>query len=575
MSTEMIFTPPSPTLLPGVPDSSLSDSVIPHEMKVLAYAFQQKNGAPISTNLVTILITLAVAFGGDIMVESPHNGTLPLNLFALIGSGTGEGKSRVLHTVMEPVRAHESNIQIMNKLYQDKFYVEQKKWRAKDRSLNRALEKAVDENIESKVSRIEDKLLEHKQEEPNRPTPLKKIITDVSLRGLRDALMAGDGESLALANSDSSRFIRDMLLKNAPEFCSAWSGEPLHIVKGGIEIHADNPRLSMLIMAQPAMIEEFFEQDHVFRSSGLGARFLTFFPDSLVGQRLRIPEEPSELYQKALENWHDKITAQLENSRLRRVSLGSSTPEIIRLTPEGKKFLRDNGARLDAILGNQNSELADVSDVAFRIIEQSCKIAALFELSVDSSSREIKPHNVELAFNLMIDHINSYKKICSPDNPKKTDINKANKIHNFLISGKYNEWFALPNQPYNVYGIRMEIYQRCGPIRNKKEYVEPLRLLESRGIIMILECPVVIYNRQVLRKVIILKDQNRWQQPTQITPYQPGVTPAVNAGPGLSAGLYEAKNTFISSQSFSVIDNRQPDHDDRWTGVYQQPKSDA
>ena len=115
MSSDLVFTPPAPALLPGVPDTSLSDSVIPPTIRTLIYALQQINGAPVPTNLVTVLTTLAVAFSGDFNVESPHNGTLPLTFYALIASGTGEGKSRVLHSVMEPVRSYEFQTQKIEK----------------------------------------------------------------------------------------------------------------------------------------------------------------------------------------------------------------------------------------------------------------------------------------------------------------------------------------------------------------------------------------------------------------------------------------------------------------------------
>lgn len=514
MSTEMVFTPPpAPVLLPGVPDSSLSDYVIPPAMRTLVYAFQQINGAPVPTNLVTILTTLAVVFGGDINVESPHNGTLPLTFYALIASGTGEGKTRVLHSVMEPLRIYESRIQEAENLNSAQFTVDLQHWKAEGKSLKRALEKAVEDKNQSMITRIEKDLLRHEQRKPNRPTPLKKIITDVSLRGLRDSLMAADGESLVLTNSDSSRFLHESLITNAPEFCSAWSGEPLNIAKRGVKIRADNPRLSMILMVQPAMIEDFFEQDHEFRVSGLAARFLTFFPDSLIGQRFRIPNQPSELYQSAIEDWHDKIITQMESSRLRRVACGESNPETIRLSPEAKQFLQNHGARLDFVLGNPNGEFADITDIALRLIEYTCKIAALFELFDDPKSLEIKPHNVDVALNFMIEHARSFKKTCNPNKPKASSLIKANKILHFLRRPNKHYQQVFFNGLY-YWGLPMDVFQRHGPVRKKIEHEEAINILELNGIIFIAN--ISFYNgyKYVTKKFILLIDINKSIQQT-------------------------------------------------------------
>lgn len=515
MSTALVITPPAPVLLPGVQDSSLSDYVIPPAMRALVYAFQQVNGAPVPTNLLTILTTMALVFSGDINVESLQGGTIPLTFYALVASGTGEGKTRVLHTVMEPVNSYESQLKNTDKKVQDRFMVELKRWNAEGRSLKYLLEKAVREGSESSISCIENDLLEHQHRKPYRPTPNKKIVTDVTLRGLRDALMAADGESLVLTNSDSSRFFHETLIKNAPEFCSAWSGEPINIANRGIEIRAEKPRLSMILMVQPAMIEDFFKQDHEFRYSGLGARFITFMPDPLIGQRWRIPNQPIDLYKQSIADWNDKIKAQLEKSRLRRVACGSPDSEIIKLSPEAKQFLHSYGLRIDSILGNPSGEYADICDIALRLIEQTCKIAGLFELFEDPHSREVKPHNVEFALNFMLEHANSYKKICSPNKPRKSDIVKANSILNFLNSGRHSEQFYIQNQYRTNNGVRMEEYQRFGPIRKKKEYEEPLRLLEINNKIEIKECSVTRHNGISYRKVIFVIDPSPLQDAIQ------------------------------------------------------------
>lgn len=487
----------------GIPDATIPDTAIPPNIRTLLYAFQQKTSAPIPTILSCVLATLAVAQGGSVDIESWKGGRFPLNFFALVASGTGEGKTSVIDAIMRPLSEFDSEIdrqQLINTNNYDAKYI---RWKTTLKVLEKEMKEAIKSNSPD-VGSLEGIIESHLSEKPTRSNSTKKIISDVTLTGLRDALVEADGDSLLMLNSDSARVFKETLLKFGPEFCSAWSGESFRIVKNRVSIFSANPRLSMLLMVQPSMLEGYFDDDHEFRTSGLAARFITYFPDSLVGQKSSIPMNASEYYIITIDGWYKSIRNLLNSNRLRHISCGNSEKELMKMSEESVRFLKSAFDKIDRHLAGDNNDFSGIEDIAHRMLEQSCKIAALYELFDDPNSREIKPHHIEMAFNLVLAHASSFKRICDPDKPKVSTLKKASKIINFLrcsqkyyyqLYDSYGNWF---------YAIPMDTYQRVGPIRKKTEYEEAFRLLEMSGIIRIDSAYIPIGMRNVNKKVIYL-----------------------------------------------------------------------
>lgn len=498
----------------GVPDESIPEEMIPPKMRELIYAFQKNTSAPIPTIFTCVLATLAVVHGGKIDVESWKGGRFPLNFFALIASGTGEGKTSAINAVMRPVLNYDTTIREQQAINKNEFQAKYKRWSRELKAIEKDLDEAINSSIAS-VDDVEENYRKHLSEKPTESNSSNKIISDVSLSGLRDSLDKADGDSLLILNSDSARVFKETLLKYGPEFCSAWSAESFRIVKNRVNISVDNPRLSMLLMVQPSMIDGYFDDDHEFRTSGLAARFITYFPDSIVGQKWRINGATSEYHQSIIDNWYASINKQLNSSRLRHISCGNYEQELLTLSEESVRFLESAFMRIDKYLSIDNNDFSSIKDIAHRILEQSCRIAALYELFDDPDSREIKPHHMEMTFKLMLAHAHSFKRACNPERPKASIIKNANKILFFLRNAiKYHQRATHPSG-YMVVIIPFETYQRVGPVRNKSEYDEAFRLLEMNNIIEIGSITFFSGVRNVNKKVIYL---HNLQSPINLQP---------------------------------------------------------
>lgn len=487
----------------GIADGAIPEDVIPPKMRALLYAFQQKTSAPIPTIFSCVLATLAVVHGGSVDIESWKGGIFPLNFFALVASGTGEGKSRVINEIMNPLFNYDSDIEKQQETNKNAYHARLKYWRKK----LKIIEKNMEDEIKSgsiHVDNIEAILRIHLGEKPIDSNHSKKIISDVTLSGLRDALIEADGDSMLLVNPDAARMFKETLLKFGPDFCSAWSGEPFNIIKHRIKVSAENPRLSMLLMVQPSMIDGFFDEDHEFRTSGLAARFITYFPESIIGQKWRINSMTNEYYQSAIDEWKTSIANLLNTNRLRHISCGNAENDLMILSEESVRFLTSSYYNIDRYLAGDNNEFTEVNDIIHRLLEQSCRVATLYELFDDPESREIKPHHVEMAFNLMLAHARYFRRICNPDKPKISTITKAQKILTFLRSAqKYQQPIYDPYGNF-IFAIPMETYQRVGPVRKKVEYDEAFRLLEISNIIRVDSAIIFNGTRNINKKMIYL-----------------------------------------------------------------------
>ncbi|MBU2743050.1 MULTISPECIES: DUF3987 domain-containing protein [Acidithiobacillus] len=470
----------------GIPDKSLPDKLIPLNLQKLIYAYQHKTASPTPTIFLALMTVLSAVYSSNIDVEGLSGRRIPLNFYGLIMSGTGDGKSSAVSAVLAPVLEFEKKINESYVRNMIDFKAEKIIFNKQQKVLEKRLEKAIENESKGRIL-LNEKIHEHLQECPKEPISPKILLTDASLRGLRDALVdSGGSNATLLVNPDAAGMINDMLLKYASNFCGAWSGDPINIVQAHVKIYAPHPRLSMLLMVQPELVEDILDNDHKFITSGLAARFFIYNPASLIGQKQKFYEPLNDEQVKTIEEWENYITHALEKNRFYHIAVGDTfQKDVIKLDNDCIKFLKDHNVRLDSYMASEHNEFDDIKWFAVRIVEHSCRIAAHFELFNNPDSRIISFRHLIMAFDLTLSYARSLSHISNPDRPKLSTIIKAQKILSFLLTKKkyYREVVAQNGVSYNV--IRMDQFQRNSPVRKKSEYNEALRLLEQHKIISV------------------------------------------------------------------------------------------
>lgn len=470
---------------------------LPNSVYQLVREVQWRTKAPFETVLTAILTATATAYGGFLVIESDDGRRMPLSLNCLVLSPTGESKSSVTAEVLKPLFEFDRITGKKRGEEKEKHRARLAIWRSRDAALKKKMATLLQRGADnSDILHVEAAIYDHSLRQPKLCITPRFVVTDTSLPGLQKEL-SGNHKSIMLANPDAADFLHNVLSKHPNQFCSAWSGEPLVIVKHNREINCQSPSVSILAMAQPELAGGVLDEDHPFRTSGLAARFLVFMPETLVGKKALLSDPGST---GSIERWGQAITTALKNNLDRATVDDGSNRKCIYMSKEGSEFLKSRAADIDQDIGYGGS-LSVAQDFSMRIVEQANRLAAIFELLNNPDAREISLFNAELAYDFLIDHYNnSVLKLMDPARPKMSTVSKAEKIKAYLVKRAV---------PYNighqqVVGVPMSLFQRNGPIRRKANVSEALALLEAQGTIIISELTFPEYGRAVRRKFICL-----------------------------------------------------------------------
>ncbi len=483
-------------------DAAIPSQYIPHDLRIQLEVFQQKTKAPMATNFAAWFVAMATTFNRLYVVEGHHGKTIPLNVFVLVASETGEGKTSAVNLIFRPVREFENGLE--ERRQQSKTYTQQEKEiaKAKIAELRRKLAKSIADNEEEDILELSNRIAETQSSLQSTDWQYKMIFSDATFSGLKRALTKNLAAS-CLMNTDASDFIAKHLEKYSATFCSSWSGEPISIEQGRDLLESTDPRLSLLLMTQPAFADGLIDDDRKFRLSGLAARFLIFQPQSILGQKYLLQQEHpnSDLF---LQRWNDMIISQSERAYLAQVS-GVNSPTVLRLSDDAKIFLREKEEEIDHQVTDWGS-YREVKDVAVRIIEQTCKLSACYELFRNQNAASISLEMVEMAYYFMRYYCNYFSFMASRNVPDSSAYKRANKILEFFKHSKNVTManFQYPNGIYQHHCIPIDIFQKTSPIRGKAKYEPALQLLLENNSISISDMPFYNGIRWIPKKVIVI-----------------------------------------------------------------------
>ncbi|MGA7328007.1 MAG: DUF3987 domain-containing protein [Rhodomicrobium sp.] len=166
------------------------------------------------------------------------------------------------------------------------------------------------------------------------------------------------------------------IMRNLALLNTLWDGGRYQSDRSDDERNRDvrGARLTMGLMAQEAVLQEFFEQSNgLARGSGFFARFLTSWPESTMGTRFY--EAPTE-GMPALKAFNDRLS-QILACAVPINEDGALHPAEMQLSPKAKAEWIKYHDRVEAMLG-QGGELFDVKDVAAKSADNAARLAALF-----------------------------------------------------------------------------------------------------------------------------------------------------------------------------------------------------
>lgn len=269
---------------------------------------------------LSVLGILSLAIQDVLSVERPGLGVGPISLFVINVADSGEGKSTLLRSLLEPFRQAEAESE---KIYYSKtvfeYEVEKKIWQKKSKDLDKRISSAIKNGEDLTDLKLE--LMEIESKRPDAPVKKRWIYSKSTPTALLERFSVG-GESAGLVDSDASGIMLGRTFGDLSFFNVLWDGDSLDLDRAGKDpIRLKNVRLSICLGVQKSIFREFCEKSNSkAKNVGFLARTLLAIPPESKGIKSDLSTEGAQ-YQ-AYEKYKSEILKILSRSHTSEIKHG-------------------------------------------------------------------------------------------------------------------------------------------------------------------------------------------------------------------------------------------------------------
>jgi hypothetical protein len=382
-------------------------SCLPSFLQKWVVAVSESTQTPIDMAAVASLAAVATAVQGKYRVCKNNDYSEPLNLYILIIAKPAERKSAIISAMTDCIYRFEAE---ENQKRLTRIHAQE----AQLHKLKRDLEKAKDIGKVTEIQAQIDEIEQHKEHN------LRIIADDITPEALSSLLSQNNG-ILSIISAEGGLF--DTLLgryNNTPSIdilLKAHNQDRLRVDrKGSGSETIDNPTMTILLSAQPSILEKLFSEE-IFRNRGLTARFLYCIPKSRMGKR---EYEPPEIPPTLKTSYNSLI------HKLSEIP-SSSEPAMLKLSGEAYDVLGTHHNWLEPQLAKS---LEDMSDWAGKLAGATLRIAGILhctkytqKASVNDISEETMNNAIDLSKYFL-----AHAKYAYSSNGAIRDISEARKI---------------------------------------------------------------------------------------------------------------------------------------------------
>lgn len=425
-------------------------------------------GAPQALIGMGLISAISMACQGLVDVKLPTGQLRPVSQNLLIIAESGERKSTVYSLLLKPF--YEADRRAINDYYRalNTFKAELDGWEAQAKGITRAITKLSARGLVD--PELAAQLIEHAKTKPEKPRLRQFLRQDLTAKAIMEAL-EGDGESIAVTTDEGHVLFKSSAMSNIGLLSQLWDSP--EIVPMGRAKHENllgrNPRVSICIMTQKAALKAYLDrQGSVTKGSGHWARYLVAWPESTMGYRYTVPDEPTWEQLQAL---HARIRELLAAYQA-MIESGQVTRDVVEFSTDAKcRWVQLVNATEDML--RKGGYLSDIADFANKVMEITARLAAAIHYFAGESG-DISLDTLERAFTIVRWHIEEYKYLFSPQHTVPQDQVDAIEIARFL---RRHAWGGPMSDSY--YPRNMLLNR--GPVRNKVRMHAALELLAHQG----------------------------------------------------------------------------------------------
>lgn len=390
-----------------------------------AWELQRNTQAPdVLIGMAVTAVAAAVVQGlTDVRLPSGHVRPTALNFLVIAESG--ERKTTVDNLAFGPIYERDAAKVIAYRQAYEAYQAELHLWKVKEKSLNKGLKKAEDEE---KVLHWRDLLEQHRRAMPQKPRLRRLVRQNITDRALMDAL-EGNGESIILSADEGEILLKSRTMTQLGRLNKAYDGAPLLSLDLADDEHVvvANPRLSINLMTQRAVLQEYLgKRGEVMRGSGHLARYLVACPVSTQGYRWVSDSEP---VWEMLPKLHVRVKELLDRFD-KRVEAGDLTRDVLVFSDEAKVRWVDLARQTEGML-RPGQYLSDINDFASKAMEMLGRLAAVFHY-FNGEEGKISVDTLERAFTFVRWHVDEFKRLFSGELVPPEDLVDAQKVEEYL-----------------------------------------------------------------------------------------------------------------------------------------------
>ncbi|HDL6964597.1 TPA: DUF3987 domain-containing protein [Yersinia enterocolitica] len=449
---------------------NLKFDILPRHIKSWASYLHYVTGVAVEIIIVTLLAFLGLACQDLYCVQSENKQRFPLALYLLLLSRSGSGKSRIFRLLKDPVaqleREFEDAYRVELKVYERSIIL----WEGEFKVLNKLYKKELIQG--GNITETSNELNECIGRKPKMPVRKAIILTNPTSEALAKAIGLGY-QNKALFNDEATALYKGSLFNTPALLNTYWCTDKVTIDRASSESFVlENYVFSSFLMMQPQPYDNTSRQKRAnIRDTGLQARTLMIDMEQIT--------EPCIINshythgESVLHELYSIITQHMKAGVKRR----ENNDEYIALTlaPDAQELLDTTLLSLQQQM-KPGGSLYHYDDIAARFIEQSLRIAGVFQVSGDLDSTVITKGNLLSALNLtdwFVNHI----------------ITKIDSTREFSDAEKLLLWLEEHLVDNRSYDFRRNEIIKKGPysIRSSERLMLALRKLESQGQVQLFE----------------------------------------------------------------------------------------
>ena len=340
-------------------------------LKLAVLAVHDHIQVPIGTAASSILTAVAIAVQGLANVSIGYR-RVPINIFMLTGGESGARKSTADRFAMLPIREREGQLR--------RDYPELSQINEIDRDVYERRRKEIIK-ISDRPERLQ--ALKELGSPPQPPISPAIILEDPTPQGL--LVHGAQGQASAgICTDEGARFLdggnmsTENQLYTAAILSKIWDGDPIERTRVGTgQMILEGKRISCHLMAQESTIQRFLTNEKL-TAQGLHSRFLTSFPDSLIGTRKCTPLNGE--IQAALDDYHDRLDKILKMPLpIQDGSINILEPRDLEFSPEADAVYLAFCDEIEAAMAS-GMALENFRGFANKIPEQAVRLAGVLTL---------------------------------------------------------------------------------------------------------------------------------------------------------------------------------------------------